>query len=111
MAIDPLTLSLLAKGASQLIGAGSDIITGRKDQKEAEEEIERLKGEEAELKKARTYGVGDTWNKYLAASKQDKASDLLRQQEKQRFASNVGALKAGGAKALLGGLGLSRNSP
>lgn len=105
MAIDPLTLSLLAKGASQLIGAGSDIITGRKDQKEAEEEIERLKGEEAELKKARTYGVGDTWNKYLAASKQDKASDLLRQQEKQRFASSVGALRAGGAKALLGGLG------
>jgi len=103
--MDPLTIALIAKGASQLIGAGSDIITGRKDQKEAEANIERLKGEEAELKKARTYGVGDTWNKYLAASKQDKASDLLRQQEKQRFASNVGALKAGGAKALLGGLG------
>ena len=102
--MDPLTIALLAKGASQLIGAGSDIITGRKDQKEAEANIERLKGEEAELKKARTFGVGDTWNKYLAASKQDKASDLLRQQEQQRFAGNVGALKSGGAKALLGGL-------
>ena len=103
--MDPLTIALIAKGASQLIGAGSDIITGRKDQKEAEANIERLKGEEAELKKARTFGVGDTWNKYLAASKQDKASDLLRQQEQQRFAGNVGALKSGGAKALLGGLG------
>jgi len=103
--MDPLTIALLAKGTSQLIGAGSDIITGRKDQKEAEANIERLKGEEAKLKKARTYGVGDTWNKYLAASKQDKASDLLRQQEQQRFAGNVGALKSGGAKALLGGLG------
>ena len=103
--MDPLTIALVAKGASKLIGAGSDIITGRKDQKEAEANILRLKGEEAALKKKRTYGVGDTWNKYLAASKQDKASDLLRQQEKQQFASNVGALKSGGAKALLGGLG------
>jgi len=75
--MDPLTIALLAKGTAKLIGAGSDIITGRKDQKEAEANIERLKGEEAALKEKRTYGVGDTWNKYLAASSKTKLLTYL----------------------------------
>lgn len=102
--LDPLTAAILLKGGSQLVGNVSNIITGRKDEKEAEERLKELGAEEEALKKKRTYGVADTFNKYLAASKQDKASDLLRQQEKERFATNVGALSGGGAKALLGGL-------
>ena len=82
----------------------SNVITGKKDEKEAKERLKELGAEEEALKKKRTYGVADTFNKYLAASRQDKASDLLRQQEKERFATNVGALSGGGAKALLGGL-------
>ena len=49
--------------------------------------------------------MGDAYNQFLAASKQDKAADMLRQQASQQEATGVGALKAGGAKALLGGLG------
>ena len=103
-AIDPLTAAMLLKAGSSVAQGVSNIITGRKDEKEAEERLKELGAEEEALKKKRTYGVADTFNKYLAASRQDKASDLLRQQEKERFATNVGALSGGGAKALLGGL-------
>ncbi len=102
--IDPLTMSIILKAGAGVTQGVSNIITGRKDEKEAEERLKELGAEEEALKKKRTYGVADTFNKYLAASKQDKASDLLRQQEKERFATNVGALSGGGAKALLGGL-------
>ncbi len=103
-AIDPLTAAMLLKAGSQAVSSVSNTITGRKDEKEAEERLKELGAEEEALKKKRTYGIADTFNKYLAASRQDKASDLLRQQEKERFATNVGALSGGGAKALLGGL-------
>jgi hypothetical protein len=102
--VDPLTAAMLLKAGSSVVKGVGNIITGRKDEKEAEEKLKELGREEDALKKKRTYGVSDTFNKYLAASKQDKASDLLRQQEKERFATNVGALSGGGAKALLGGL-------
>lgn len=102
--LDPVTAAILLKAGSQAVSSGLNIITGRKDEKEAEERLKELGAEEESLKKKRTYGIADTFNKYLAASRQDKASDLLRQQEKERFATNVGALSGGGAKALLGGL-------
>ena len=103
-AIDPITAAILLKAGSQAVSSVSNVITGKKDEKEAEERLKELGAEEEALKKKRTYGVADTFNKYLAASRQDKASDLLRQQERERFATNVGALSGGGAKALLGGL-------
>ena len=102
--LDPATMAMLLKAGAGVAKGVSNIITGRKDEKEAEERLKELGAEEEALKKKRTYGVADTFNKYLAASRQDKASDLLRQQEKERFATNVGALSGGGAKALLGGL-------
>ena len=98
--LDPVTAAILLKAGSQAVSSGLNIITGRKDEKEAEERLKELGAEEESLKKKRTYGIADTFNKYLAASRQDKASDLLRQQEKERFATNVGALSGGGAKAL-----------
>jgi len=102
--LDPVTAAILLKAGSQAVSSVSNIFSGRKDEKEAQERLKELGAEEEALKKKRTYGVADTFNKYLAASRQDKASDLLRQQEKERFATNVGALSGGGAKALLGGL-------
>lgn len=102
--MDPLTLSLLLKGGSALASGVGKIVSGRKDQKEAEANIEQLKGEESELKKKRTYGVGEGWNKYLSAVKQDKGADLARAEAAKSFSSGVSALGRTGAKGLLGGL-------
>jgi hypothetical protein len=54
------------------------------------------------------YGVGSAWNQYLAQSKQDPAADMQRQIAAEQEATSIGALKSGGAKALLGGLGASQ---
>jgi len=54
------------------------------------------------------YGVGSAWNEYLAKSKQDPAADMQRQVAAEQEATSIGALKSGGAKALLGGLGASQ---
>lgn len=54
------------------------------------------------------YGVGSGWNEYLAMAKQDPAADAQRQIAAEQEASAIGALKSGGAKALLGGLGASQ---
>jgi hypothetical protein len=91
------------------------IIGGIQEKKRLEQDFEREKKtlsrlgaqEQAQLQK-RQYGVGDAWNQYLAASKQDKAADLQRQIASEQEASAIGALKAGGAKALLGGLGAAQ---
>lgn len=68
----------------------------------AEQQYEQLK---ASMPK---YGVGSAWNQYLAMSKQDPAADMQRQIAAEQEASSIGALKAGGAKALLGGLGAAQ---
>lgn len=68
----------------------------------AEQQYEQLK---ASMPK---YGVGSAWSQYLAMSKQDPAADMQRQIAAEQEASAVGALKAGGAKALLGGLGAAQ---
>ena len=76
-----------------------------KDFKKSKDRLGKLKAEEQTLLGQRQFGVGDAYNQFLAASKQDKAADLLRQQASEQEAAGIGALKAGGAKALLGGLG------
>ncbi len=70
--------------------------------------LDRLGGQKKGLLADRQYGVGDSWNKFLAASKQDKAADMARQIASEQEASTLGALKSGGAKALLGGLGAAQ---
>lgn len=91
------------------------IIGGIKEKKRLEKDFDREKktlsglgAQEQELLEKRQYGVGDSWNQYLAASKQDKAADLQRQIASEQEATAIGALKSGGAKALLGGLGASQ---
>ena len=70
--------------------------------------LDKLGDQEKGLLADRQYGVGDSWNKFLAASKQDKAADMQRQIASEQEASTINALKSGGAKALLGGLGASQ---
>ena len=82
----------------------ADAIRAKKDIKESEGLIAGFQAQEQEALGRRKYGVGQAWNQYLAASKQDKAADLERQAAQQQQASALGALQAGGAKALLGGL-------
>jgi len=54
------------------------------------------------------YGVGSAWNEYLAMSKQDPAAQRERQIAAEQEATSVGALKSGGARAILGGLGAAQ---
>lgn len=54
------------------------------------------------------YSLDQGWNKYLNAAKQDPAADMQRQIAAEQEATQVSALTSGGAKALLGGLGLSQ---
>lgn len=105
--MDPITLiTTLGPLAAQFFGGRkaaqteADIAAQRKAA--AEKQYEQLK---ANMPK---YGVGSAWNQYLAMSKQDPAADMQRQIAAEQEASAVGALKAGGAKALLGGLGAAQ---
>jgi len=113
MAIDPVTLSLLAKGAGKLIGkigpAVGSALGARAGAEALKQDPEQIAQQYADLKSNMPqYGVGSAFNEYLAMSKQDPAADMQRQIAAEQEASNIGALKAGGAKALLGGLGASQ---
>jgi len=104
--MDPLTIALQA---APLIYQG---IVGKKrgeaDMDRSQQTIDTARAAEQEALGRRSYGVGDAWNQYLAASKQDKTADLQRQIASEQEASTIGALKSGGAKALLGGLGAAQ---
>jgi len=96
--IPPQLISAIAKYGPMAL----DFIGGQKGLKT---EIERQAADEAAAMKGQLgpqYGVSDSWNKYLSMSRQDPAADLLRQQQAASEASNVGAMKAGGAKAIIG---------
>jgi hypothetical protein len=105
--MDPISLiTTLGPLAAQFFGGRkmaqteADVAAQRKQA--AETEYQRLKESMPE------YGVGSAWNQYLAMSKQDPAADMQRKIAAEQEASSIGALKAGGAKALLGGLGASQ---
>ena len=66
---------------------------------------DRGESEAKKAKKARdSFGLGDTYRRYLNFAMQDPMADLRRQQEERRQASSLGALQSGGARALIGGL-------
>ena len=111
--MDPVTLAALLKGAGKLIGAvgpaAGQFLGARGATKALKQSPEQIAEQYEELKAAMPqYGVGSAWNEYLAMSKQDPAADMQRQIAAEQEASSVGALKAGGAKALLGGLGAAQ---
>ena len=108
-----MTLAALIKGAGKLIGAvgpaAGEYFGARKAADELKQSPEDIAKQYEELKSSMPqYGVGSAWNEYLAMSKQDPAADMQRQIAAEQEASSIGALKAGGAKALLGGLGASQ---
>ena len=111
--MDPATLALLLKGAGKVIGkvgpAVGSFLGARAGLDELKQDPEQIAQQYADLKaNMPQYGVGSAFNEYLAMAKQDPAADMQRQIAAEQEASSIGALKAGGAKALLGGLGASQ---
>ena len=95
----------------QAVGQGIQAIGGSrraKDMKEfygdlkesGEKEAGRLQAERQGL-----YSMGPTMRRYMQYAMQDPAADLERQEAQRQAGTAVGALKAGGARAILGGLG------
>lgn len=95
-------LTTLGPAAAKAIGAS-------KASKTLQQDIGQIESQYDELAKSMPkYGVGSAFNEYLSMSKQDPAADMKRQIAAEQEATNVGALKAGGARALLGGLGAAQ---
>lgn len=111
--MDPATLALLLKGAGKVLGkigpAVGSALGARAGAEALKQDPEQIAQQYADLKSNMPqYGVGSAFNEYLAMSKQDPAADMQRQIAAEQEASNIDTLKAGGAKALLGGLGASQ---
>ena len=104
----PALLALGLSYAPKIIGGINEKKRLEKDFQREKDLLSKLGAQEQAQLQERQYGVGDAWNQYLAASKQDKTADLQRQIASEQEASAVGALKSGGAKALLGGLGAAQ---
>lgn len=104
----PALLALGLQYAPKIIGGIKEKNRLKNDFNREKKTLEDLNAQEQGLLEKRQYGVGDSWNQYLAASKQDKAADLSRQIASEQEASTISALKSGGAKALLGGLGAAQ---
>ncbi len=104
MSILATAIGTLGPAVAKYFGAKGAAKSLRQDPKEVASQFEQLK------KDMPQYGVGSAWNQYLAMSKQDPAADMQRQIAAEQEASSIGALKAGGAKALLGGLGASQRA-
>ena len=107
MALDPITLSLIGSA----VGQGIQALGQRKALKDQETRYGELgaagEAEASRLKAQREgmYGVGPTMRKYMQYAMQDPTADLQRQEAQRQSGTAIGALKAGGARALLGGLG------
>ena len=105
--MDPITLSLIGSA----VGQGIQALGQRKALKDQETRYGEIgaagEAEASRLKAQREgmYGVGPTMRKYMQYAMQDPTADLQRQEAQRQSGTAVGALKAGGARALLGGLG------
>ena len=102
--MDPFTIA-------QLIGGGIGFITNQRNLKDQMAQQTQLMNQAmgaekqalAGLKETK-YSVAPAYREMLMRSKQDPIADAMRQQAAATEASNVAALKAGGARALVGGL-------
>ena len=99
------TLTLGLMGASEL----AKLLGNRRSANKKQDFYSDLRRDaETEAKAARAkrdaYGLGSTYKKYLNLAMQDPISDIEREEARRRQGQAVGALKSGGAKALLGGL-------
>ncbi len=103
--MNPLSLALQGIGQGiSAIGQGKALkaqekLYGRLG-REGEADANRLQAQREGM-----YGIGPTMRKYMQYSMQDPTADLQRQEAQRQSGTAVGALRAGGARALLGGLG------
>lgn len=105
--MDPITLSLIGSA----VGQGISALGQSRAMKEQEARYKELGAAgEADAKRLQAerqgmYGIGPTMRKYMQYAMQDPTADLQRQEAQRQSGTAVGALKAGGARAILGGLG------
>lgn len=111
--MDPITLSLLLATPKLVEG----FIDHRRDRKMAQEKEEFYENMQAnalqqmgQARKDRRRSlneieVGEGYRRFLDRAMADPQADIERKEALRRQATSVGALKAGGARALLGGLG------
>lgn len=95
-----------------LAGAGVQYFGQRRQlrdqERDAQAALARERGLQAQARAGMentNYDVAQSYRTMLDRSMQDPVADALRAQQQRREAGNVGALKSGGARALIGGLG------
>lgn len=103
--MDPFTVA-------SLLGSGLGFLTQHQGIKQQQQQMNDMLNQGASQEKTAlkglketTYSVAPAYREMLMMSKQDPMADALRQQAAASEAANVSALKSGGARALLGGLG------
>jgi hypothetical protein len=113
--MDPITAMLLLNAG---ITAAKGISSGISARSQAEDQRERAQNAynaaSAEYERLRAQGlpeykIGSSYKKYLDMARRDPVADMQRRIAAEQEASNIQALKSGGARALIGGLsGVSR---
>lgn len=116
--MDPVTLALLLTVGTKAVKGIASGIQGRNAAERAEDFYgglmttaeERRAEAEAEYQRLREQGlpeyeIGSSYKKYLESAKADPVADYQRRIAAQQEAASLAALRGGGARALLGGLG------
>ena len=113
--MDPITAMLILNAT---ITAAKGISSGVSARKQADRQAERAQdayddaSEEYERLRQQglpEYKIGSSYKKYLDMARRDPVADMQRRIAAEQEASNIQALKSGGARALIGGLsGVSR---
>jgi hypothetical protein len=94
--MDPISIAL--KAVPLALNVVGSQIQKKKDQKFGDYLI-------SQAEKTPMYQMSGAYDKYLAMAKQDPLGDFMRQQAAANQATSIGALKSGGAKSIMGGLG------
>lgn len=94
--MDPISIAL--KAVPLALNVVGSQIQKKKDQKFGDYLI-------SQAEKTPMYQMSGAYDKYLAMAKQDPLGDFMRQQAVANQATSIGALKSGGAKSIMGGLG------
>jgi hypothetical protein len=94
--MDPISIAL--KAVPLALNVVGSQIQKKKDQKMGDYLI-------SQAEKTPMYQMSGAYDKYLAMAKQDPLGDFMRQQAAANQATSIGALKSGGAKSIMGGLG------
>jgi hypothetical protein len=111
--MDPATISALAGAAQGIVGGIGGVITYGSRKRELERQQARAqqiqKEQEEAAKKARgaiqDYQVGRGARQAYMMSQQDRAGDIAQREIQRAQGAGLGALQAGGARALIGGAG------